>query len=368
MARYRDPIPSLFKRRGYYYFWYWDGDVRRLKSTGKIAISEARLAQQVFLRNQPSSGLVSGYLSGWFVADTCPWTQLRRLSGASISDDYLENRRGYVDRYIIPAFGNRQMHGITSIEIQTWLYGLKLANQTRKHIYTTLNDIFEYAVAHGDITTNPMIGVRSPVVSSKGARGAFTPQEAQSLVLAAQGVSRKAYLALWILWSTGIRSGELRSLYVSDVLSKPAPALWVRKAMKRHGVVGDTKTEQSFRVVPLVTSLHHELTIYIDDELLTGDNRLFPVAKETVSWWVRTALERAEIPKENRSAHSLRHTFVSQMKGMVDQQQLFDVTGHSSHASTTRYDQRWVEQRLNQLSSVRDVSEGAFALVHDAES
>jgi integrase len=358
----------LFKRGRYYYFWYWDGDARRRKSTGKTTLSEARLFQQQFLRNQPSSGLLKAYLAGWFIADTCPWTQLRRLSGASVSDDYLENRRGYVDNYIIPAFGDRQMHSITSQEIQSWLYALNLSNQTRKHIYTTLNDIFEYSIAHDDIRSNPMSGVRTPVVSSKGVRGVFTQDEARKLVLAAQGVSRKAYLALWILWSTGIRSGELRSLYVSDVLSKPQPALWVRKAMKRHGVVGETKTEQSFRVVPLVQPLHKELIDYVATQELHQEDRIFPVAKETVSWWVRKALEIAGIPKGNRSAHSLRHTFVSQMKGSIDQQQLFDVTGHSSAASTTRYDQRWVEQRLDQLTPVRGVADAVFVLSRDAGS
>lgn len=366
MSRYRDPSPSLFKRGSYYVFWYWDGERRRLKSTGCTTIRRAREKQTAFLRKLSSSGFLDSFLSGWFVRETCPWTRRHVEAGGSASDDYLENRRGYVTNHIIPRFGNYQVSGITSSEIRSWLYNLPLSLQTKKHIYTTLRDIFQFAYDNGDISENPMDRVNSPIVSSSSSREAYTREEAWKTIQAAQGLSGRAFLALMTMYLSGVRSGELRALRGSDVISDPIFALWVRNAMKRHGVVGDPKTRSSWRVVPIPVLLYSNLYMYKKVYGVDDDDRLFPVSKETISRWAREATKRAEIERPGLSAHSFRHSYVSALRGSVNDDVLGAASGHAGKESVARYDARWLRERLEFVAPIVPLVEKSFFVAQES--
>lgn len=351
MSRYREAHTKLFKVGSYYYFWYWDGDTRRKKSTGTGSRKLAKERQLAFLQSLPSSGTVRAYLQGWFDPSTCPWTRLRRQAGASVSDDYLENRRGYLKNHILPAFGDWQLSALTTGVIETWLYSLPLANQTRRHIYNTLNDIYEYAVKNKDVLVNPVSAVEAPVVSSRSRRKAFVGDEIQKLLRGARTVSNRAFLAIWTLYASGIRSGELRALRASDVL--PESCLWVRSAVKRGGNIGEPKTEYGVRIVPIPKALTDTFAHYIEAYHLSDDSILFAVNRRTVSWWVQKAKELEGIQREGLSAHSLRHSYRSLMNDEVPESILHDIMGHSGSASSRRYDQRWKEKKVSELRKHR---------------
>ena len=355
MPRYKEQVTSLIKRRGYYYLRYYENGVRKEKSTGSSKIRQARHFQLEFLENLPSSETFYKYFRDFFHPIQCPWRKFRINNGGKVSEMYLANRRGYLRNHIMPQFEKHHIDRITPAEIQRWLSKLDISLQTKKHIYITLKDMFAYAVMDGVLSTSPMNAVQPPVVSNRDSRQAFTIEEFRQLVTVAPEISPNAQLAIWTLGSTGLRSGELRALTASSIL--PEKAIWVRGAMKR-GTVGAPKTEKSFRVVPITDALYTALCAHIEGNDIADDELLFPVSKESITRWVSEAKRLAGIEREGLSAHSLRHTYVSYLRGNINESVLRLVTGHASSASTNRYDQKWVENALQQVMPVKDALHG----------
>jgi len=355
LARYKEAITKLVRRRGYYYLRYYADGVLREKSTGTKMVREAREFQLEFMKNLPSSMTFSKYFCDFFHPDKCPWRKFRVANGGSVSDQYLANRRGYLRNHIMPQFGDRYIDHIKPSEIQRWLLAIESSLQTRKHIYNTMKDMFAYALMDGVIETSPMNAVIPPVVSNRDSRNAFTMEEFARLVEVAPQVSPKAQLTIWTLGSTGLRSGELRALTSSSVL--PEKAIWVTKAMKGNKI-STPKTEKSFRVVPITDNLYAALCAHIENNDLGPDDLLFPTSKESITRWVHLAKKLANIEREGLTAHSLRHTYVSFLRGTINESVLRLITGHTSDTSTNRYDQKWVQNTLQQVMPIKEVLTG----------
>jgi hypothetical protein len=101
-----------------------------------------------------------------FFDSESPWVCRMRKKGHHYTDKYLLNRRGYVNNYIIPAFGEAQPGNITRREIDNWLLDLKnssdreLAGETKNKIMYTMSLIFEELLDLKVIEKNPITGIK----------------------------------------------------------------------------------------------------------------------------------------------------------------------------------------------------------------
>lgn len=67
--------------------------------------------------------------------------------------------------HVLPAFGDRRIGAITSVEVQQWVIELVrqgLSQKTIRNVYTPLAATFQYAVDHKIIRTSPCTRLRLP--------------------------------------------------------------------------------------------------------------------------------------------------------------------------------------------------------------
>jgi len=172
--------------------------------------------------------------------------------------------------------------------------------------------------------------------------------------------------------SAGLRSGELRGVSVDQIVRQKLPnggmlcGLIVDKALSsKQEIVGLKKaTDEDLRVRVVVLS---DKTMRILDMFLATipprEGTLFlhrgvPVRKETLGNRWAAGLRQAGIHTAGRrlTPHSMRYTFNSRMRMLLNEQTLQEAIGHKDGEMTALYDRPHLEERLHQLADQR----GAF--------
>ncbi|MDP9389117.1 MAG: site-specific integrase [Actinomycetota bacterium] len=148
-----------------------------------------------------------------------------------------ERDKGYVNRYILPAFGDAPLGSLSHSMVQAWVAGLTergLAPATVVKAFQILNKIAAAAVLDKRIATNPCAGVRLPKVEREEQRF-LSPAEVARLADAIH--PRYRALVLVGAWG-GLRAGELVALRRASV-----------DPLRRKVAVVETITEVSGRLV-----------------------------------------------------------------------------------------------------------------------
>jgi integrase len=136
----------------------------------------------------------------------------------STRDTKPKTRAGYrytLDRYILPAIGDRSLAKLTSDTLQDFLNGLPehLSPTTRRNIFRTLTPILAQAVAQGMKRTNPASAVKLP----KTRRSDMLSLTAEEVVSVAEEVGPRYRVLVYTAAYTGMRAGELAALRVKNL-------------------------------------------------------------------------------------------------------------------------------------------------------
>ncbi|MCL2516398.1 MAG: tyrosine-type recombinase/integrase [Microbacteriaceae bacterium] len=108
-----------------------------------------------------------------------------------------------------------------------------LARSTVARTRVTLSALFEFAVSQHVAPSNPVRGVRMPVVVGLPPRpkaDTWTPEEMRCTIAAQHEVNPSMAEVTEFLALTGLRWSELRALRVEDLVEVPLPALHVWRA------------------------------------------------------------------------------------------------------------------------------------------
>jgi integrase len=185
------------------------------------------------------------YCRGFF-GENSPWVVRMRKKGHHYTSKYLLNRRGYVENYIIPAFGEALPRTISRREIDNWLLDLKgnsgreLAGETKNKILYTLSLIFEELRDMAVVETNPIIGIKPYDKSPVRPRGTIDRDVLEKLYPSSHGSMVRLWgSSMWVAMmlvfnDTGSRPGEVRALTWTDIDTQK------RFIPIRHGVESGT--------------------------------------------------------------------------------------------------------------------------------
>mgnify|MGYP000007870532 CR=1 FL=1 len=144
-------------------------------------------------------------------------------------------------------------------DVRMWVASLRgprgpLAASTRRNALSLLRTALEAACDAGVIITNP---ARDVAVRARGEqpdiRGRMTAAELAEFVEHARAklVIRLRSRILTLAY-TGLRPSEAHALRWSDLDLGDTPTLRVRRAVKRDGEIGPTKSRRSVRTIPLL--------------------------------------------------------------------------------------------------------------------
>ncbi|RPJ09736.1 MAG: hypothetical protein EHM28_00730 [Spirochaetaceae bacterium] len=343
----------LFKRKGQavWYFYYYQGNKRVNKSTGKTTKAEATKYAKDFTadRRAKTQQTFGEFTKDFFIWGSCRWIKNQLAFKRRISERWAGIKRKYLENHILPVFGDRILGEITKADIRDFIVDLPGSGQHKNHVLYTLKQILQEAEDREIIEVSKatsMKGFTIDTLVQEKARGVFTDDESSLLFPA----DKKQMLEIWndekhaalflILESTGIRLGEARALFWEDF---DGESLYIHRAVKdEHGTVGTTKTGVERYVFPSPLALEYMTsTTFIADNglMFPGEDGTKPYTQRGLFHSFLQALKRTEIIKGNRSIHSFRHGYNTRLiNAGIDPDSIRLLMGHKTARMTANYD------------------------------
>ena len=366
----------LYRRKGqriWYFYWYEESGKRVFKTTGKTKKYLAKEYAESYVEKLSTPDVkLEEYAKNFFVWGECSWIKRQHAKGRPFSESTAKHRRGNVKKYILPRFGGTNLAQLNRVEIENWLIGLNLSNQTKNHILYSFRIILREAEAEKKISDNPLEKVE-PMAAVHKKRDVLTFSELKLLFpqdeieLMRIWKTQEKAVAFLLLATSGMRTGELRALTWNDILWQGG--IIVNKSVKLGRTIGNTKTND-IRVVLLPNRTMKALEDWKqktpfpeeDDLVVYGQGPKYPVSREYFCYFFPRALKRAGIETNGRNLvpHSFRHTFNTLLRPIVPEPVLRKLTGHKSKSMTDLYDHPTIESMFSGLSASKNLIESAF--------
>jgi integrase len=121
----------------------------------------------------------------------------------------------YYNHYIKAAFDGKLVKNIDTIDITDFMLSLEIAPGTVNKVMNILKQILDFAVAMHYIRSNPGTGVKKPAIKRRK-KVTWTPKQIKEFLALPEVKTSTCYVALWILFSTGMRPGEVCGLRWCD--------------------------------------------------------------------------------------------------------------------------------------------------------
>lgn len=314
----------------------------------------------------PSDQLFGTYCTRWFQSRILP----------SLSKSTLQSYRHMLNKYVLPAFGDRNLRSITSLDIQEWLNGFAgYSSSTIALAATVVRGVFRSALSDQLLQIDPTVQLLMPKASKSVERRALTEEETQRLLPLMDSTRDGQYLA--VLYYLGLRPGEARGLQWGD-FNWEERTVHIQRDIDyaAHGEVGELKTQAANRHVPVPQELY--ALLYPSRGLpgaflFCGVRSGRPLNKTSArTLWLRLMLraglaEKRDTPSREfhvmytcyLTPYYLRHNYITMCwQAGVDPLIVQRIVGHRDYRTTAN-----VYTHLNNMhiSRARDCIESVFA-------
>jgi integrase len=372
MGRHKLPY-KLKKPNNHHKYWRYvlstSDNQSEISTKTRVKYEAERIAKEAYkeaLEQQMSVTTFGNYAADFFTSK-CKLTLRKKSSNKTFSDDMLKVKRGQLTNYLLPKFKDVPLDEITPVMFEDWRLTLNLANSTKNGITIVMKQILNEAVRDKKINLNPLQQVETLAKIADNPRDSLSVEDMKKLFpLNEQKAlkvwrSQKYHTLMFLLVSSGMRSGEVRALKWSDVLWEDS-GLLITKAVKNSGAVGTVK-EKKEKFVRIPGRTIELLKAWKTESLATGDEDLIFYGKETTKSIDRgtildnfkKGLDRAKIKGgKNLVPHSLRHTFNSYMLTVLPSEVVRKFTGHSSEEMSKHYYHPLLRQELKETEQFQE--------------
>ena len=270
-----------------------------------------------------------------------------------------KNKSERINKWILPAFQDRQASEITPADIRAWQTDLRaaankngnpLSEGTLYVINSNLSSIFNYGVKYCGLSSNPL-RVTGLIGSPGGHSLKFWTPEQFNRFIATFKPDNPRYALVMTLYYTGARIGEVLALTPPDIADGRVLINKNYQRIKRQDVIQTPKTANSVRsvVIPetLETILHDHISRLYG---VTDDTRLFFMTSEQGTLTVlKRHAEKAGVPVIR--THDLRHSHASLLIDMGCSPVLISQRlGHRSVTMTLNIYSHLFESRQTELA------------------
>ena len=261
---------------------------------------------------------------------------------------------------ILPYFGKRNISEITTKDVIAWQNELlAYRNEKRqpysqtylKTVHNQLSAIFNHAVKHYDLRSNPAAKAGS-MGDKDGANINFWTKDEYKRFAEEMMDKPVSYYAFEMLYWCGIREGELLALTAADFDFNNSTVRINKSYQRLHGedVITTPKTKKSNRVIKMPQFLCEEMQDYFGTLYgLKKKDRVFPLTKSYLHHEMDRGSKAAGVKRIR--IHDLRHSHVSLLIDMgFTPVAIADRLGHESIEITLRYAHLFpsMVQRLDQ--------------------
>ena len=256
----------------------------------------------------------------------------------------LQGYRSYIEQYIKPQLGGKQVSLISTQDIQRMYRRLKkegrqLADSTIARIHSMLHLAMKDAVQAHIIAKNPTEGATVPKQNS-GTKRVLNDGELDTFLAVIEN-DEIWHDFFYTELTTGLRRGKICGLMWQDFDEKGGTLKVCRTLhSKKLGVfsLGDTKTGTGMRTIVLPQStaelLRRRKETSISRWIFPNPVMLeLPVSPGAAYSHLKTLLKNANLP--NLRFHDLRHTFATHaLASGVDAKTLSGILGHTNASFT----------------------------------
>lgn len=241
---------------------------------------------------------------------------------------------------LIGRFGNMRCSEITAQSVSAYFHYLAIKGFSAKTIAnrrSVLNLIIKYAIASGDMQSNPITNITIPKGRKKECRRALTTEERQSIV----ENKNNGYWGRWAYFTmfTGCRRGESFALTYGDI-DEENLTVHIHSTVEYLGNVGriknQTKTEAGMRVVPITAEILSLIGKGKKTDLIFPDpikGGIITNMHITDGW---DAYKRT-VSLEEVTPHMLRHTYATILYDAdVDIKSAQYLMGHADISTTMK--------------------------------
>lgn len=359
------------KRKTVYYYRLATDPTRSLRSTGQTQKAAARAWVETNILGRRETPTLAEFTRDFFRWDVCPWIARQHAQGKAFARPMAVSRRGHLDRYILPVFGRLSLRDLKAAAVSDFLIGLRLRNATRNQVMSTFRIVMDEAVFREFVEYNCVRNLKR-FAEDWIRKDVFTREELQRLfpvdpVLVWGSLYWAAFFLTML--TTGIRRGEARALTWSN-MDQDVSALAITQAVKADNSIGVPKNTRA-RAVYLpartlaVLRAWREATLWPgpDDLIFHGKDGARIVSDTAITRAWDLGLAAAGVVRGGRVLviHSLRHTYNTEMRKLIDETALRYMIGHHSEAMTARYDQAGPLERLRAVLPDREKIDRAWS-------
>lgn len=288
-------------------------------------------------------------------------TTFRALVGRYVEQELPELRystqRSYLSmlgQWIGPRWNDCLLEELKPVPVEQWLRSLQLAPKSKVHIRGLLHLLYQCARRWELIDANPIELVRQ----SGGRRGIPRVLTAEQIRLVLEQLSQPYHTMVLIAACLGLRVSEIIGLQWRDFDWENLTVMVQRSVV--HGRVGDTKTEASFRPLPVDTRLMVPLQELRNRNSYTRQEDFVFANAMGRPRWQESILHRQLKPAAVRAGigkigwHTFRHTYSTLLRSVgTDIKVQQELLRHSTIQSTMNvYTQAVSEQKRTANSKV----------------
>lgn len=253
--------------------------------------------------------------------------------------------------------------------------GKPMKPKSARHIYSTLNQIFNFAVEQGKILRSPMASMSPPRPEYKPV-DAFTPEEARDFLALVDARPLEFRCMMYLLMTTGVRRGECAGLQWGD-MHLAEGYIYIQRNVsytKSTGLAVTTpKTAHGFRRVPIMPYVavlfaeYRQAVQRANPRTALGKAYVFPTNKKDIftprgpnSITVRLDrfMKKTNLPQ--LSPHDLRHTCATLLLANgADMKSVQQILGHASASTTLNF---YTAANLEQMQAATEKYADAFGL------
>lgn len=270
----------------------------------------------------------------------------------TIRESTLDGYKTYVEKYIKPALGNKQIAFITTADVQKFynnlrkngriknqhIYGNGLSDASVLRVHCMLHEAMDMAVKEHLISKNPTNGTTVPKIVKKEMQVLTDEQLATFMKLMDAEEHWRDFFYTEL--TTGLRRGEICGLKWTDFDEVEGKLNINRSIDLRNGeiMVGETKTgkgKRSFYLPISTANVLRERKKNAKGEWIFTDplNPKLPIAPPAAYRKMKQLLKKARLP--NIRFHDLRHTFATHaLTSGVDAKTLSGILGHTNASFT----------------------------------
>lgn len=315
--------------------------------------------------------LFSEYAVMWYEAKKRP----------HLSDSSRKSYASYLNKHIIPAFGDRMMRAVQPLEIQSWLNQYAGKSKTLiTDLMSAVRGIFASATTDNILDKNPALNLIRPTPAPPVEKRAFTDEEC---AIIEKVIAKHEYgVFMAVLYYTGMRRGEALGLQWGDFDWKKG-LISVRRDIdyadaSGKGAVGPLKSDAAYREIPIEQELASKLKPIcgVDGVFLFGEKENEPLNLSTfLRRWMSLMIDcgfahpaKPPSPQKGKkprkrdlrydwecdiTPHCFRHHYATVLYNAgVDPVIAMRILGHADYATTVKIYTHLDEARIADVANV----------------